>query len=505
MHIEGELARYRRYPEGRTRMAERSIEVPDGAEVTGLRRGFHGQVLLPDQDGYHTARRVWNAMVDRRPAAIARCTSPADVAAAVRFGRALGLEIGVRCGGHSVLGISVPDGGLMIDLTPLRSVRVDPDRRRAWVGGGALLGDLDRAAQAYGLATTAGNVSHTGVGGLTLGGGMGWLARRFGLACDNVVRFELVGADGGLLHASASENPDLFWGLRGGGGNFGVVTEFEFELHPVGTAALLVDLYHRPEEAPQALAGWRRLLAEAPPQATLTAWVGTTGELPGLAPTPGNRPLASVGYVWVGDPDQGRRLLPALRDAAAAPLAERVQELSYLELQSMDDQRQRPGLLRRYWKGHYLRDLDDAAIRAFLSRGDGGGGDPALLPSGSLQSYRGAIAAVGEAETAFGHRDALVEFVAVAGWSDPSEDQARMAAARRYGAVVEPFASGVYVNALGDEGQAGIQRAYGADKLARLAALKDRYDPGNLFHRNHNIRPAVRSSAGPEPGGAASR
>jgi hypothetical protein len=173
-------------------------------------------------------------------------------------------------------------------------------------------------------------------------------------------------------------------------------------------------------------------------------------------------------------------------------VAERVQELSYLELQSMDDERQRPGRLRRYWKGHYLRDLDDAAIEAFLSRGDGGDGDPALLPSGSLQSYRGAIAAVGEDETAFGHRDALVEFVAVAGWTDPAEDQARMAAARRYGAVVEPFASGVYVNDLTDEGQAGIRRAYGTGTLARLAALKDRYDPGNVFHLNHNIRPTVR-------------
>jgi FAD/FMN-containing dehydrogenase len=221
-------------------------------------------------------------------------------------------------------------------------------------------------------------------------------------------------------------------------------------------------------------------------QATLTAWVGTASELPFLAPALWNRPLASVGYVWVGDPDQGRQLLPALREETPPPVAERAQELTYLELQTMDDEAHRHGRLRRYWKGHYLRELDDAAIEAFLSRGDG---DPELLPSGSLQGYRGAIAAVGDHETAFGHRDALVEFVAVAGWTDPAQDQARMAAARRYGAAVEPFASGVYVNDLTDEGQAGIRRAYGADKLARLAALKDRYDPGNVFHLNHNIRP----------------
>src|SRR5829696_300938 len=479
-------------------MAERPIDVPDGAEVPRRRQGFHGQVLLPGEDGYHQARRVWNAMVDRRPAVIARCASPADVAAAVGFARARDLEIGVRCGGHSVLGVSVPEGGLMVDLTPLGAVRVDPDQRRAWVAGGALLGALDRATQPYGLAATAGNVSHTGVGGLTLGGGMGWLARRLGLACDNVARFELVGAGGELLYASERENPDLYWGLRGGGGNFGVVTEFEFTLHQVGTAALLVDLFYAPADAPEALRRWRELIAKAPPQATFTAWVGTAGELPFLAPALWNRPLASVGYVWVGDSDQGRELLPALRDGTPAT-AERVQELSYLELQTIDDDRQRPGLLRRYWKGHYLRNFDDAAIQAFLSRG-GGDGDPARLPSGSLQSYGGAIAAVGDHETAFGHRDALVEFVAVAGWTDPSEDQARMAAARRYGAAVEPFASGVYVNDLTDEGQAGIRRAYGADTLARLTALKDRYDPGNLFHLNHNIRPTVRGEAGPGPG-----
>jgi FAD/FMN-containing dehydrogenase len=199
-------------------MAERPIDTPDGAEVARLRRRLQGQVLVPDEDGYHPARRVWNAMVDRWPAVIARCQTPSDVAAAVGFARTHELEVGVRCGGHSVLGLSVPQGGLMVDLTPMNSVRVDPDRRRAWVGGGALLGDLDRAAQAYGLATTAGNVSHTGVGGLTLGGGMGWLARRFGLACDNVTRLQLITADGELLHASQQQHRTCFGGCGAVGG-----------------------------------------------------------------------------------------------------------------------------------------------------------------------------------------------------------------------------------------------------------------------------------------------
>jgi FAD/FMN-containing dehydrogenase len=319
---------------------------------------------------------------------------------------------------------------------------------------------------------------------------MGWLARRHGLACDNVARFQVVTADGEFLRASDSEHPELYWGLRGGGGNFGVVTEFEFTLHRVGTAALLVDLFYAPQDAPRVLRRWRDLIAEAPPEATLTAWVGTTGPWPFLPPELHGRPLASVGYVWVGDPDQGRGLLAALRDEAPAK-GERIQELTYLELQTMDDDHHRHGLLRRYWKGHYLREFGGEAIDAFLSRG-GGDGDAGLLPSGSLQSYGGAIAAVGDDETAFSHRDALVEFVAVAGWTDPTEDEAQMAAARRYGAAVEPFASGVYVNDLTDEGEAGIRRAYSPDKLARLAALKDRYDPHNTFHLNHNIHPRQR-------------
>jgi FAD/FMN-containing dehydrogenase len=234
-------------------------------------------VLLPGEDGYDQARQVWNAIVDLRPAVIARCASPADVAAVVRFATARGLELGVRGGGHGVLGVAVPESGLMLDLSPMGAVRVDPDRRRAWVQGGALLGALDRAAQQVGLATTAGNVSHTGVGGLTLGGGMGWLARRFGLACDNVTRFELVAADGARLSASAEENPKLFWGLRGGGGNFGVVTEFEFDLHPIGTAAMIADLVYPQDKAADALTRWRELLGEASARATLTAWVGTAG------------------------------------------------------------------------------------------------------------------------------------------------------------------------------------------------------------------------------------
>ena len=409
-------------------------------------------------------------MVDRRPRAIVRCADADEVAQAIRHGRERGLEIGVRCGGHSVLGLCVPEDGLMIDLTPMSGVRIDPQRRLAWVQGGALLGALDRAGMEHGLTTTAGNVSHTGVGGLALGGGMGWLARRHGLTCDNVVSFTVVTADGDVVRASADEHPDLFWGLRGGGGNFGIVVEFEFRLHDIGTRTLVADLTFPLERAAGAMRGWRDLLEEAPLDATLTA------EISGDAVT--------LGYVWVGDPDEGRTLLPALR-SIGAPRAEHVRELPYLTLQTRDDTVEGHHH-RRYWKGHYLADLSDGAIAALLDR------DPAdpMLPGVGLQSYGGAIAEVDDDATAFSQRRTRFEYVAATRWLDPDEDGARMGAARTAAAKLDPFAAGAYVNALSDEGAEGVRRAYSDAKRARLTAVKDAWDPGNVFHRNHTIAPS---------------
>ena len=463
-----------------------------GFDVSRLRRTLDGKAMVPGDEGYDSAREVWNAMADRRPAVAVRCTSNADVAAAIAFARQHNLEIGVRCGGHSILGTCVPEGGLLIDLAGMRSVRVDPDARRAWVQGGALLGDLDRAAQEFGLATTAGNVSHTGVGGLTLGGGMGWLARRFGLACDNVVSYEIVTADGATLRVSESEHDDLFWGLRGGGGNFGVVTEFEFRVHPIGTTAMLIDNTFDLTEAPSAMRRWRDLLGDqVPAPATPIAWVGTIADSPDVQSQLRNRTVASLGFVWVGDPDEGRRLVP-LVDSLGTPITKRVEDLSYLRLQSVDDEAHRPGSRRRYFKGHYLSELRDEAIDAFLSQGEpDSSADRSRLPNGSFQGYGGAITATSNDDSAFSHRNALVEFVASTAWTDAAEDGQRMDAARRFGAALEPYASGVYVNVLGDEGERGVRRAYPPDKLARLAALKRRYDPDNVFHLNQNIRPST--------------
>jgi FAD/FMN-containing dehydrogenase len=390
----------------------------------------------------------------------------------VRTARERDLAIGVRCGGHNIAGLAVPDGGLMIDLTGLDRVTVDPVALRARVQGGAMLGALDRATQPYGLATTAGNVSHTGVGGLTLGGGMGWLARQHGLTCDNVVSYTVVPAEGDVVRATVDEHPELYWGLRGGGGNFGIVVEFEFRLHPVGTRTLVADLTFPLGRAAGALRGWRDLAEEAPRQATLTA------EISGDSVT--------LGYVWVGDPDAGRALLPALR-SIGHPVDEAVSELSYLTLQTRDDSTEGYAF-RRYWKGHYLPALTDGAIAALLDR------DPAdaALPGVSLQAYGGAIADVDPDASAFSHRGTRFEYVAAAKWSDPDEDELRMGAARRVAAKLDPFAGGAYVNALSDEGASGVRRAYSDAKLARLTAIKDAYDPENIFHLNHNIVPSGR-------------
>ena len=424
------------------------------------------EILRPGEPGYDDARRVWNAMVDRRPALIVRCRETADVVTAVALARRDGLEIAVRCGGHSVAGHAVPEGGLMIDLTPMGEVRVDPERRRARVQGGALLGALDAATQPYGLATTSGNVSHTGVGGLTLGGGMGWLAREYGLACDNVLSFEVVTAAGEVVHASATENAELFWGLRGGGGNFGVVTEFEFRLHATGTRTLTVELDFPATDAAPAMARWRDVALAGPRRATYEASISGG--------------VVTLGFVWVGDPDEGRRLARSLV-VLGPPLERRVVERSYVDLQRCGDTPQGHAL-RRYWKGHYLPALPDTAIEALLAH------DPSI--GASLQTHGGAIADVPGDATAFGHRGTAFEYMSAARWTEPGEDADRMATVRACAGGIAPFARGAYVNALSDDGASGISRAYPPAVLPRLTALKDAVDPDNVFHLNQNIRPS---------------
>jgi FAD/FMN-containing dehydrogenase len=440
----------------------------------GLHEAIHGRVLEPADDGYDAARAVWNAMIDRRPRYIVQCADADDVAASVRFATDHDLELGIRCGGHSIVGHAVADDGLMIDLRPMGDVTVDPRTRRARVEGGAPLGALDRASQRHSLATTAGNVSHTGVGGLTLGGGMGWLARQHGLSCDNVISFELVTATGDTLRVSADEHPELYWALRGGGGNFGVVTEFEFALHPEPGHAIAAAFRFPLATARQALRRWRDLSASAPRQATFEATIQAAG--------------VALGLVWVGDPADGHARISSLAAEladVAEPDARSVDTLSYLQLQTREDDVEGHAW-RRYWKGHYFSELGDDLIDALLAR------DGDDLPDVSLQAYGGAIADVAAEETAFSRRDTAFEFVAASRWTDPADDQRRISAARSYAATMDPFASGAYVNVLGDDGDYGIRRAFSEQHLRRLTAVKDAYDPENVFHLNQNIRPSGR-------------
>ena len=426
-------------------------------------RGFAGEMVEPGHATYDAIARSgtrWSIGGRRSsPAARRPTTSRRRSATAATTG----LEIAVKCGGHGVLGLSVPEGGLMIDLSPMGEVSVDPGAAAGHGPGWRPPADARPRDPPHGLATTAGNVSHTGVGGLTLGGGMGWLARQSGLACDNVEAYTVVTADGETVRATATENPDLFWGLRGGGGNFGVVTEFEFRLHPTtGRCARRRSLLRsvRSRRA-AALRAWRDLLPDAPRPATLTSDTMTVAEPPFLPQRLHGRPVVTAGFVWVGDMADARAYLDDL--PSRDPLAGRreVDEMRYVDLQSSGDERHVHGL-RRYSAGHYLTEFSDAAIDAFLARGVPAGGpepDWSLMPGGGFQAYGGAIADVGDEESAFSHRNTLIEFFAGSTWADPAEDAVRMAGARTWAATLEPFSSGTYVNVMADA-DADVSRGY---------------------------------------------
>jgi hypothetical protein len=464
------------------------------ASIGSLRESFDGELLRPDDAGYEAARQIWNAMWDRRPALIARCTGTADVVAAIRFARSASMEIAVRGGGHSVAGHCTTEGGLVLDLSRMNGVRVDAEARRAWVQGGAQLGALDHEAQFHGLATTAGMISHTGVGGLTLGGGYGYLARRRGLACDNVVSFEVVTADGEVLIASETKNADLFWALRGGGGNFGVVTTFEFQLHPLAPTVMTGDLFFGLDSGPEVLRTFAGFSAGMPEEMLTSIAVGSVRPEWGIEGLEAGRPIIVLSWVFTGDAEEGRRHAAPLYESPK-PLVEMGEAMPYVRLQRYSDQGARFGL-RRYWKGSFISELTDDGIEAFLSRGTRPG-DPDPLWGGELVSMGGAIARVGEDETAFSGRDATFDFLTLASWEDPAEDEVRLAGARRYWDTMAPHTMGrAYVNSMEPDDLQRVREAYGARKFERLAALKQHYDPENVFHLNQNIRP----NAGPPAG-----
>jgi FAD/FMN-containing dehydrogenase len=458
----------------------------DEAVFDELSDDFRGELIRPGDPGYDTARRVWNEMIDRRPALIARPTGPADVRAAVSVAREYALPLAVRGGSHSVAGKSVCDEGIVIDLSRLRGVHVDPVASVARAEGGALLGDLDRETQVFGLATTGGLVSHTGIGGLTLGGGVGWLARKHGLACDNLRSAQVVTAAGDVATASEEENSELLWGLRGGGGNFGVVTSFEYRLHPLGPV-LGGAVFHPFEHAAEVLRFFRSFVASAPEELTVIAAVFTAGPAPFLPEEVHGKPVVALAVCYAGDVEEGERAVAPLR-SFRRPVADVIGPMPYPVLQSMFDPSYPHGR-RNYWKSNFLYELSDEVIEAVLEHA------PRMLSPFSsfyFEHLGGAIARVGEDETAFAHRDAVFDFAILAGWEDPAEDDLHSGWARDFWAATEPLSAGsVYVNNLGDEGEDRVRAAYKPETYERLVALKDRYDPTNLFRLNQNIRPSA--------------
>jgi len=454
------------------------------AGVRDLRRGFSGRLLHPGDDGYDAARQIWNGAIDKRPALIARCASADDVLAAVKFGRGEQLLVAIRGGGHNVAGTAVCDGGLMIDLSPMKGIAVDPARRKARVQPGVLWGELDREAQAFGLAVPGGIVTHTGVAGLTLGGGIGWLMRKHGLTCDSLLAADMVTADGAFAMASETEHPDLFWGIRGGGGNFGIVTSFEFQLHPVGPAVLAGLVLYPADQAEQVLRFYREFAATAPDELTTILTFRHAAPLPLIPRHLHGAPVLVVGACYAGPLEEGERALVPLRKFRP-PLVDLIGPTAYAGHQATFDGGVPHGL-RYYWKSHYLPDLGDGVIDAITRY---------AWQTPSPQSYTilfqmgGAVARRDDGVTAFTGRSAGYAININAIGTDPAQDRTRERWVREFWSATQPFSTGVYMNFLGNEGHERVRAAYGARKYERLVALKNTYDPTNFFRLNQNIEP----------------
>ncbi len=447
--------------------------------------GFAGAVLQPHDAGYDVARRLYNRAIDRRPALIARCTGVADVIAAVRHARRARLPVAVYGGGHSFAGHSVCDDGLVVDLRPMKGVRVDPSRRVAHAQAGLTWAELDRETQAFGLAVTGGRDPSTGISGLTLGSGSGWLERSLGRTCDNLLSLDLVTAEGHYLTVSPGEHPELFWGLCGGGGNFGIVTSFQFRLHPVGPTVLGGMLLHPYDRAADVLRFYRAFIAHAPDEVAGVCTLMTPPEAP-FVPEPLRRqPVVGVLACYLGPPSAGEEALRPLREFGP-PAIDQVTPLPYTTLQRLAAPLPAAGD-RFYATFDFLPDLGDALIDVLISRmGRVSRATALLVPFG------GAVARVPEDATAFGHRREPFGLNIVSQWPDPAEDLQHIAHARSLVRAVWPFTTGggVFLNATSDDDPDVVDAAFGPDAYRRLVALKNRYDPDNVFRLNHNISPS---------------
>ena len=467
-------------------MSQTIAPVLGEATVQELREAVRGEIVTPADDGYAEACRIWNGAHDgHTPALVVRCTGAADVIAAVGFARSNGLTIAVRGGGHSVAGFSTVDDGIVIDLSPMNDVRVDPAARRATVGGGAVWADVDHETQAHGLATTGGLVSTTGVAGFTLGGGIGWTMRKFGLACDNLAAADVVTADGRLVHASETENADLLWGLRGGGGNFGIVTQFEFDLHRLGPMVYAGPIFYPADAAGDLLRAFRDWAADAPDEITAVVNLTTAPPLPVIPEEWHGKKVAAFVAASTGPVDEGEALVRAIRDVAE-PIADLLGPMPYHVIQTLLDPLWQKGI-HAYFKATNLARLDDELIDRLCELHLAAPGPQCEI---HVHQMGGAVGRVAEGATAFAERSMPFVLNAVTGWHDPDAGAAHTEWARAVIAAASDASTGrAYVNFLGDADAA--RTSYGEETYARLVSLKNDYDPTNVFRLNQNIEPVA--------------
>ena len=470
-------------------MSQTIAPVLGEATVQELRDAARGEIVTPADDGYADACQIWNGAHDgRRPALIVRCTGAADVIAAVGFARSNGLSIAVRGGGHSIPGFSTVDDGIVIDLSPMTDVRVDPVARQATVGGGAVWADVDHETQAHGLATTGGLVSTTGVAGFTLGGGIGWTMRKFGLACDNLAAADVVTADGRLVHTSQTENPELLWGLRGGGGNFGIVTQFTFDLHPLGPIVYAGPIFYPADAARDLLRAFREWAGAAPDEITALVNLTTAPPLPVIPEEWHGKKVAALIAASTGPVDQGQALVSGFRDVAE-PIADLLGPMPYHVIQTLIDPLWPKGI-HAYFKATNLARLDDELIDRLCEIHFAAPGPQCEL---HVHQMGGTVGRVSDGATAFAERSMPFVLNAVTGWHDPDVGAAHSEWARTAIATASDASTGrAYVNFLGDTDAA--RTSYGEETYARLVSLKNHYDPTNLFRLNQNIEPSTPAS-----------
>jgi FAD/FMN-containing dehydrogenase len=450
--------------------------------------GLRGEVLLKDHPDYDEVRKIWNGMIDKKPAVIVRCMGTADVIDCVNLARENNLLTSVRGGGHNIAGNAVCEAGLMIDLSLMKSVLVDPDKKRANVSAGCCLGEVDHETKGFGLIVPAGIVTTTGAAGLTLGGGFGWTSRKFGLTCDNVISYDVVTSKGEFIKASENQNPELLWGLKGGGGNFGIVTNFEFKLYGLGPQVAAGMCFYPFEYAKDVLNFYRQYSEEVPNEVTMICVLRCVPDGPAFPKSEIGKPMAVLGFCYSGPVEDGLKYAKPIGEIGK-PYANMIAPMRFTELQSMLDAGQPKGN-NYYWKAENLKPLTGECIDTLIEHVSNITSPTTLVP---LFQMKGEVSSIGENDTAYSHRDAAIALNINASWDDPGEENTHIEWTRKFWKSLQPYSTGGgYINfQSNDEGEERVQTTYGSEKLKRLTDLKNEYDPGNLFRLNQNIKPSV--------------